>query len=279
MMTTDDEQIQDKRPVKRQKLKNNNADNSTIVSATEGFNAQTNVDNILDLRSTIPILPRDCKVLLLDIEGCTTSISFVHDVLFPFVKDNLVTYLKSLEDRQQQSINASLDYDFEILDSDHPSRHELSLADAEIEDINNITEVIVHKVLALMKHDVKATGLKSLQGQIWKKGYENGNLKGHVYQDFVPMLQWCNTHNVQINIYSSGSIGAQKLLFGNSVDGNLLQYITNHFDTTSGGKKESTSYQTIAKQLNVGKYNINKGIIFSALLTLHFFCWSSLPTL
>jgi methionine salvage enolase-phosphatase E1 len=72
------------------------------------------------------------------------------------------------------------------------------------------------------------------------------------------MLQWCERYGIQVNIYSSGSIGAQKLLFGNSMEGDLLSHFHQHFDTTSGNKKQSSSYQTIAEQLTVGRYNSDR---------------------
>jgi enolase-phosphatase E1 len=93
---------------------------------------------------------------------------------------------------------------------------------------------------------LNSQGLKSLQGKIWKSGYTSGELKGHVYEDFKPMLDWCKDMDVSVNIYSSGSIGAQKLLFGYSTEGDLCEYFQNHFDTTSGGKKESQSYKNIS---------------------------------
>lgn len=82
-------------------------------------------------------------------------------------------------------------------------------------------------------------------------GYDNGKLKGHVYDDFVPLLKWCQSHHVSVNIYSSGSIQAQQLLFGKSVEGDLTSFLDYYFDTTSGSKKEAASYKTIAQSLNV----------------------------
>lgn len=229
-------------PTKKQRL-----DDATAKDASNGFNAATDVDNASDLKeNTLPLLPRDCQILLLDIEGCTTSISFVHDVLFPFAKNQLQKYTESLSEEKLEEIASKLDQDLAQLPSDHPSMLELEKApkDCSISD----------KVLALMNHDVKATGLKWLQGLIWKSGYQTGELKGHVYQDFKPLLEWCKTTGVSANIYSSGSIAAQKLLFGNSQEGDLLSFLDHHFDTTSGPKKTAASYQTIAKALNVGAY-------------------------
>lgn len=217
--------------------------------ASNGFNAATDVNNLSDLaENEIPLLPRDCKTLLLDIEGCTTAISFVHDVLFPFAKNNVQTYLTGLDSDQLKSIAEELSDDVSKLDPEHPSRKEL---EAKEDSQDDIQPKIVNLVHALMNHDVKATGLKSLQGKVWKAGYGSGELQGHVYEDFKPMLEWCQKHGVSVNIYSSGSIGAQKLLFGCSTEGDLCPYFNSHFDTTSGGKKDSQSYVNIAKDLGI----------------------------
>ena len=82
-------------------------------------------------------------------------------------------------------------------------------------------------------------------------GYDKGELRGHVYDDFCPLLQWCQSHKISVNIYSSGSIQAQKLLFGHSTEGDLTSYLDHYYDTTSGSKKEAQSYRVIAKSLGV----------------------------
>jgi enolase-phosphatase E1 len=222
------------------------------ANATNGFNAATEDNNQADLvltSTSIPLLPRDCKFLLLDIEGCTTAISFVHDVLFPFARSHADEYLKQLKDEKEVTdILHSLRKDVEALPSDHPT---LNYLEALKDDNSTELEEVKRIVVGLMSHDVKATGLKSLQGKIWKSGYVSGELKGHVYEDFKPMLDWCKAMDVSVNIYSSGSIGAQKLLFGHSTEGDLCGYFQNHFDTTSGGKKESQSYKNIAQSAGV----------------------------
>ncbi len=229
-------------------------DNNILADASKGFNAATDAQNSSDLlvpsAKLIPLLPRDSKVLLLDIEGCTTSISFVHDILFPYARNNLSNYLNDVSDENElSSIFNDLKEDFSKLSDDHPSKKELP--SSEDENINDVKQNIQVYVEALMNHDVKATGLKSLQGKIWKAGYATGKVKGHVYQDFEHTLKWCKEQNVSVNIYSSGSIGAQKLLFSNSTNGDLSSYFNSHFDTTSGGKKEAQSYKNIAESLKV----------------------------
>jgi len=224
--------------------------NSTATSyITKGlFNASSNINNVKDLLRTemsIPLLPRDAKIVLLDIEGTTTSISFVKDVLFPYALEKLPSHLRSLSSQEQMELHQRLKLDIKKLDSNHPAK-------IKLESNPRATNDIVYYVEKMMEHDVKATGLKQLQGDIWKHGYMTSHeLKGHVYQDFKPFLQWCGLHSIQVHIYSSGSVDAQKLLFGHTINGNLLKYINNHYDTTIGSKKESSSYENIAKDLKV----------------------------
>ncbi len=248
-------------PSKKRKVEESSATNcenakdtaatNDAKDASNGFNATTDIDNAEDLKqNTVPILPRDCKTLLLDIEGCTTAISFVHDVLFPFARNHVAKYLEE-EVKDEEACTAiadSLVEDIEKLEESHPSRKEIS--EKKVEDMS-VQDKIVAYVHALMNHDVKATGLKGLQGKVWKAGYASGELKGHIYDDFKPMLDWCKSQGVSVSIYSSGSIGAQKLLFGHSDAGDLCGYFESHFDTTSGGKKEAQSYKNIAKDLGL----------------------------
>jgi methylthioribulose 1-phosphate dehydratase / enolase-phosphatase E1 len=207
-----------------------------------GFNGMAQVDNAADLDcNTIPLFPKNGKILLLDIEGCTTSIAFVKDKLFPYVLEKLESFVGSLPSSEIPALFQSLKADVDNIPGGLPSLGRLE------ESAHGVCAV----VKALMAGDVKATGLKSLQGKMWKTGYATGEIKGHVYQDFVPLLQWCQSQRISVYIYSSGSIQAQKLLFGNSESGDLLAFLSGHFDTTSGSKKETASYSTIAKLIGV----------------------------
>jgi len=218
------------------------------VVVAPAFNASSATNNDADLecsrKTDIPIVPRDAKVLLLDIEGTTTSISFVKDVLFPYVKKNLESYVANeMTDEERESTLAALSKDVSTVIEKEPGHKIAGMK------LNN---TIVDIVKALMAHDVKATGLKSLQGKMWKSGYASGELVGHIYSDFFPMLDWCKSNNVKVCIYSSGSIAAQKLLFKHTEKGDITEYFEGrHFDTTSGSKKESASYATIASALGV----------------------------
>lgn len=228
-------------------------DVTAIVDSDKLFNTFCIGKHTRDLtpnQTSIPLLPRDARILLLDIEGTTTSISFVKDVLFPYALKELPSYLQSLSSQQQILLLENLESDIKNLDSNHPlKKHPECKASVE--------KKIVTLVELLMKNDVKATGLKELQGKIWKDGYiKSQQLKGHVYQDFKPFLQWCHSNSIQVNIYSSGSVDAQKLLFGHTIYGNLLNYINKHYDTCVGGKKESSSYINIANDLKVSPEDI-----------------------
>lgn len=102
------------------------------------------------------------------------------------------------------------------------------------------------EAVRLMQADAKTTGLKALQGLIWRSGFENGELKAHVYDDVPAALRRWGEQGAEIRIYSSGSIAAQKLFFGHTIQGNLLEHFTGHYDTTTGPKKEAASYKAIA---------------------------------
>lgn len=140
--------------VKRQRVEEPLTEN-----AIKGFNAATDVDNQADLVPTstsIPLLPRDCKFLLLDIEGCTTAISFVHDVLFPFARSHVTDYLQKLHDENEVTdILHSLRKDVEALPKDHPSVKDIEALKNDNVSEHEEVECIVN---ALMNHDVKATG-------------------------------------------------------------------------------------------------------------------------
>jgi len=199
----------------------------------DGFNGAEALNNSEEcLSSEVPLLPRDgFKALLLDIEGCTTSIAFVKDVLFPFAREQLPLYIARLGSNEKDELRQGLASEVKANGGEHS---------------HDITEMVSF----LMDRDIKSAVLKDMQGKIWKKGYEDKELHGHVYGDLRPTLDWMKSHGIPVYIYSSGSIQAQKLLFGNTKEGNLLDALSGHFDiTTAGNKKESTSYTKITQSL------------------------------
>ncbi|MEM8732589.1 MAG: acireductone synthase [Planctomycetota bacterium] len=177
------------------------------------------------------------KKILLDIEGTTSSISFVHDEMFPYVLTRLDTFLA---DRIQAPavVNAC---DLIAVDAGFAS-----LEDWTARESQSATELVADNVRALMAKDAKATGLKALQGVMWKDGFDSGELKAHSFPEVIPCIRKWNQAGVDVRIYSSGSIAAQKLFFGHLDEhGDCLDLFTGHYDTTIGGKKETASYEAI----------------------------------
>lgn len=219
-------------------------ENNNKKRKVDGFHGLSALDNVKDCSlNTVPLLPRDkqFKVLLLDIEGCTTSISFVHDVLFPYAREHMASFASSLDPTTYQDYVLGLQEEVKSVGGGN-------VQNSNMQDL----------AFFLMDRDVKSTVLKDIQGRIWQNGYEKGQLKGHTYSDFFPMLQWLkDKSNVKVLIYSSGSIQAQKLLFAHSTAGDMLSYISGHFDIPSAGpKKDSASYVKIASTLEVSPAEI-----------------------
>ena len=175
----------------------------------------------------------DCDYILMDIEGTTSSISFVKDVLFPY-------FLLNIDDINKLSNIKEVKYAFgQVL---------RLVKQDENRDITTSEEVIV-QLKKWCQQDLKITPLKTLQGILWQKGYQNGELLGHVYDDVPVMLENWNFLGKKMGIFSSGSVNAQKLLFSHSVKGNLSTYFSNYFDTNIGSKRDSDTYSLITKKL------------------------------
>ncbi|MDP3875791.1 MAG: acireductone synthase [Methylobacter sp.] len=169
------------------------------------------------------------KAIITDIEGTTSSILFVKDVLFPYARANLADYVRSHE--QELPVKTLLDDVCKEVSS------ELS------------TEHIIAQLNQWIDEDKKATPLKSLQGLIWEAGYRQGDFKGHLYTDAAEKLKAWKAAGLDLYIYSSGSVYAQKLLFAHTEYGDLTPLFSGYFDTHIGGKKEAQSYDNIAAQL------------------------------
>lgn len=181
--------------------------------------------------------------ILLDIEGTTSSVSFVYDVMFPYVRKHLT--FEVLTNWQEPEYVAA--FGAIAKDAGHESL-DTWLLTQQLTRANALrgSNLICQEVIRQMDGDVKATGLKQLQGLIWKSGFESGELKSHVYADVPPALAAWNAAGKDVRIYSSGSVQAQKLFFGHTIAGDLLPQFRGHYDTTTGSKKEAESYRQIA---------------------------------
>uniref|UniRef100_A0A034W8P5 Enolase-phosphatase E1 n=1 Tax=Bactrocera dorsalis TaxID=27457 RepID=A0A034W8P5_BACDO len=182
------------------------------------------------------------KLILSDIEGTTTSISFVKDVLFPYAKTHSKAFLEeSWNNPETQSIVQDLRKLSEYKDYLGPVDEQPTASPGNVASFVNF----------LIEKDLKVGPLKTLQGLVWAKGYANGNIKGHIYADVLPAFKRWHETGLRLAIYSSGSVKAQQLLFGQSEMGNLLRYVSGHYDTAVGHKQEKESYVNIAKDLDL----------------------------
>ena len=187
------------------------------------------------------------KCILLDIEGTTTPIDFVYQVLFPFARTHVKDYLA------RHWSSADVQNDLAQLRAEQAADAQQGLAPPAInEDSDQSTiETTVAYVHWLMDRDRKSTPLKSLQGKIWEEGYEAGELLSQVIDDVPSAIRRWHKEGKQICIYSSGSVLAQKLLFSHTSAGDLTPLINGYFDTTIGAKKDAESYCCIAVTLQL----------------------------
>ena len=172
------------------------------------------------------------RAILLDIEGTSTPIAFVHDVLFSYARDHVREFLAT----------ESVEEDIALL------REEQAV---DVRKGRNPPEPIAAYVEWLISIDRKSTGLKSLQGKIWRKGYQDGSLKSQVFADVAPAFARWHDRGLRISIFSSGSVLAQQLLFAHTEVGDLTPFIDRYFDTKVGKKGEVDSYRKIAEVMGL----------------------------
>ncbi|MCG6937585.1 MAG: acireductone synthase [Gammaproteobacteria bacterium] len=170
------------------------------------------------------------KAIVTDIEGTTSSIDFVHKELFPYASEHLPDYVRN--HRHEATVVSQLQQVASLINQ----------PDAELEGL-------ISTLLQWIREDNKATPLKALQGLIWEHGYKTGAFTGHVYPDVEPNFKKWVTQGIALYVYSSGSVDAQKLLFGYSDAGDLTGYFRGYFDTRIGNKREPKSYETIVSHL------------------------------
>ncbi|MDF3028666.1 MAG: acireductone synthase [Fluviicola sp.] len=175
------------------------------------------------------------KFILTDIEGTTSSISFVAEKLFPYFRNNIL-------DLTEMTDNAIVKDAFE---------QTIQLAQSEDGELISTEQEIIDKLYEWSVEDRKITPLKTLQGVLWEKGYRDGVLKGHVYPEVAANLKKWKEQGIELGVFSSGSVSAQKLIFGYSISGDLTPLFSAYFDTNTGGKRDGETYAKIAKALSL----------------------------
>nr|WP_294858184.1 acireductone synthase [uncultured Fluviicola sp.] len=175
------------------------------------------------------------RFILTDIEGTTSSISFVAEKLFPYFRNNILDLAELTDNPVVKEAFAQT----------------IQLAKSEDGKTISTEQEIFDKLYEWSVEDRKITPLKTLQGVLWDKGYREGVLKGHVYPEVAANLKKWKDQGIGLGVFSSGSVPAQKLIFGYSISGDLTSCFSNYFDTNTGGKRESETYSKIAKALQL----------------------------
>ena len=173
----------------------------------------------------------EIRAIVTDIEGTTSSISFVRDVLFPYARKRLPAFVETHGDRP------------EVQHWLHEAAKEARLVEASRQDI-------IELLLEWIDQDRKSTALKALQGMIWKDGYAAGDYRAHLYPEVAARLRDWRADGLRLYVYSSGSVPAQQLFFRYSEAGDLSALFAGYFDTETGPKRESESYRRIAAAID-----------------------------
>lgn len=170
------------------------------------------------------------RAVVTDIEGTTSSISFVKDVLFPYARRQLPAFVRARG-------------------SDPQVRRWL---DAAAVDAGGICtdDTLIETLQGWIDTDYKHTALKALQGMLWADGYANGDYTAHVYPDAVDALRLWHRQGHALFVFSSGSVPAQRLLFGHTSAGDLTPLFSGYFDTEIGGKRDAESYRRILQTID-----------------------------
>ena len=172
------------------------------------------------------------QAILTDIEGTTSSISFVKDVLFPYARTRLPAFVETHADEAEV-------------------QHWLHEAAKEAGLVSATRQEIIDLLIGWIDADRKSTALKALQGMIWQAGYEDGEYRAHVYPEVPARLRAWHAAGKRLYVYSSGSVAAQKLLFAHTEAGNLTPFFSGYFDTETGPKRDAESYRRIADAIGV----------------------------
>ncbi|XP_071795350.1 enolase-phosphatase E1-like [Asterias amurensis] len=198
--------------------------------------------NVLDLLEGV-------EVIVLDIEGTTTPISFVKDILFGYVREHLEEYLEENWEKTECQDDVKALRDQTLLDKDLEGAVAIPEEAPEVSSSSSVRKAVVDNIRWLMAKDRKVTALKQFQGHMWRSGYQEKKVVGELFSDVLPVIKHWASEEKKIYIYSSGSVEAQKLLFGHTEHGSLLKYFSGYFDTKIGAKVEKESYQKIAEEV------------------------------
>jgi enolase-phosphatase E1 len=177
------------------------------------------------------------RAIVTDIEGTTSSISFVKDVLFPYARKHMPAFVTTHADSPVV-------------------QHWLHEAVREAGLVSASQQETIELLQRWIDEDRKATPLKALQGMIWEQGYRDGEYRAHMYPDVAPQLRQWKSQGIDLYVYSSGSVAAQKLFFGFSEAGDLKPLLSGYFDTEIGAKRDPASYRRIVAALGLSSADV-----------------------
>jgi enolase-phosphatase E1 len=177
------------------------------------------------------------RAIVCDIEGTTTSLSFVKDTLFPYARRRMAEFVT--QNQRNPEIAVLL----------NDVKREMRQPDATL-------DAVIRQLETWIDEDKKITPLKAIQGHIWRHGYENGDYLGHVYPDAYEKLMVWHESGIVLYIFSSGSVYAQKLLFAHTGYGDMTPLFSGYFDTAIGAKIDPASYRAIAEQTGFSGHEI-----------------------
>jgi len=187
---------------------------------------------------------RGVRAVVVDIEGTTTPMSFVHEVLFGYARSHLEAFVR---DPARADLMQELAAQFAL---EHRDEREAMRAPLwRSGDQGQLLDSVIEYAFWLMDRDRKSPALKALQGHIWEIGYRAGRLRGAVFADVPPALKRWHSADLTLGVYSSGSVLAQRLIFSMTDDGDLTPLITHFFDTAVGPKRSPDSYTRIASAM------------------------------
>jgi enolase-phosphatase E1 len=190
------------------------------------------------------MIPFRGRGILLDIEGTTSSVQFVYEVLFPLAWRNAASFL------EKNWGDPAVVRARELIARD-AGASSFTAWTASATSPDGARTQLLAEVKRLMDADVKATGLKELQGLIWRESYRSGQLKAHVFPEVPAALEAWHAAGLDLRIFSSGSVEAQKLFFAHTEWGDLTRYFRGYYDTTTGPKKQAESYRTIVRAMEL----------------------------
>lgn len=186
------------------------------------------------------------KVALFDVEGTLSPLTFVKNKLYPYVRENLKTYLENHWDNEECQADVTA-----LRKQVSEDKAATPIPDSAEDNRDDVIKAIVANVVAQMDGDSQSAGLRTLQSHMYREAYKTGKVQGEVFDDVVAALKKFSADGIKVYTFSSNSSESQKLLLGYTEKGDLSEYFSGYFDSETGGKADKASYTKIAGEAGV----------------------------